>query len=116
MIQRLPAKSLYRLVNRTQLDVVERLHTQFPETPWHVIYEKVNEARVTAAKLLPDLTAYADTLEQHARALLVATISSQSSMRITRVGGVHPGHERAPDASLGANRSDEPPLVPVDLE
>jgi hypothetical protein len=75
MIQRATAKSLYRMINRTQLDVVERLQTQFPEEPWHIIYEKVDQARVTAAKDLPDLAAYAEALEQHARASVVAAVS-----------------------------------------
>jgi hypothetical protein len=70
MIRRLPSKSLYRLVNRTQLDVVERLEAQFPAVPWIDIYEKVSDSRVIAAKELPDLAAYAAALERHASSLI----------------------------------------------
>jgi hypothetical protein len=73
MIQRLPAKSLYRLVNRAQLDVVDRLEAQFPAVPWNVIYEMVSHSRVVAAKQLPDIAAYADTLERQASQLILAS-------------------------------------------
>jgi hypothetical protein len=73
----LPAKALYQSVNRIQLDVVERLEAQFPDAPWHVIYEKVSEAHAPAAKHLPDLTTHTDVLEQHARALVGAATPTQ---------------------------------------
>lgn len=82
MIQRPPAKSLYRLVSRAQLDAVERLETQFPDVPWHVIYEKVTHARIPAAKQLPDLAGYADILEQHARAALVVASTASPTEQV----------------------------------
>ncbi len=79
MIRRVPMQSLYRLVHQRQLDVIQRLADQFPDLPWQIIYERVSEARVPAAKRLPDLTAYADALEEHARAFATAAASAHSS-------------------------------------
>jgi choline dehydrogenase-like flavoprotein len=66
-----------------QQAVSEPLQSQIPDVPWHAIYEKVNGVRVTVAKQLPDPAAYAEALEQNARALIVATVSRQSSIHVT---------------------------------
>jgi hypothetical protein len=78
MSRRLPMQSRYRLMHQCQRGVAKRLADQFPDLPWQIIYERVSEARVPAARRLPDLTAYADALEEHARALVIAAAPAHS--------------------------------------
>jgi hypothetical protein len=52
------------------LDVVDQLKAEFPEVPLSVVYEQVGEARAVAARHLPDVGKYRESLAREARYLL----------------------------------------------
>jgi hypothetical protein len=63
--------SLVRLqTSRALLAAVDQLALEFPEVPLAEIYVRVGEARVAAARRLPNVSAYRDALERVARAQL----------------------------------------------
>jgi hypothetical protein len=53
-------------VNRAVQTTVKRLEAEFPGVPAQVIYDKVGDARVDAAKRLPNLSAYSEVLARQA--------------------------------------------------
>jgi hypothetical protein len=52
------------------LEVVDRLAAEFPHVPHVVVYETVGEVRPIAARRLPDVIAYRDSLEREGRLVL----------------------------------------------
>jgi hypothetical protein len=52
------------------LAVVDSLAAQFPDVPLSEVYVKVGDARVAAARRLPNVLAYRDVLEHEARSQL----------------------------------------------
>ncbi|HTW20114.1 MAG TPA: hypothetical protein VME70_07890 [Mycobacteriales bacterium] len=54
-------------VSRALLAAVDTLLAEFPEVPSAIVYEKIGEARGTAAGHLPDLAAYQHAIETEAR-------------------------------------------------
>ena len=53
------------------LSVVDKLAAEFPDVPWQLVDDKVENARTTAAPYLPNVVAYSDALERQARAELM---------------------------------------------
>lgn len=52
------------------LEVVDRLAAEFPHVPHVTVYETVGSVRPIAARKLPDVAAYRDTLEREGRLVL----------------------------------------------
>jgi hypothetical protein len=72
------ASSVSRLqVSRALLAVVDQLASEFPELPLAEVYVKVGEARVIAARRLPNVLAYRDVLEREARVRLAVSAEAQ---------------------------------------
>jgi hypothetical protein len=68
------ASSVSRLhVSRALLAVVDKLASEFPDRPLAEVYVKVGEARVIAARRLPNVLAYRDVLEREARIRLAGS-------------------------------------------
>lgn len=67
-------------VNRALDATVERLEAEFPGVPTQVIYEKVGDARVDAAKRLPNLTAYSEVLARQAGALISSSLAAHPAV------------------------------------
>jgi hypothetical protein len=63
-------------VSRALLAAVDQLATEFPAIALPVIYERVGDARVIAARRLPNVAAYRDVLECEARARLAVDDAS----------------------------------------
>jgi hypothetical protein len=60
------------VVNRALLDLVDRFHSEFPELPLLVVYERVADARAVATRHLPNVAAFSDAVERQARTQLCA--------------------------------------------
>jgi hypothetical protein len=54
-------------VSRALLESVDQMSAEFPSVPLVVIYARVGEARVEAAKQLPNVSAYREVLEEKVR-------------------------------------------------
>jgi hypothetical protein len=52
------------VVNRALLDLVDRFHSEFPELPLLVVYERVADARAVATRHLPNVAAFSDAVER----------------------------------------------------
>ena len=70
MTARAVHRSTLALVSQALLNVVERLAVEFPDAPPPAVYDKVGDARATSARYLPDVAAYSNELERHARVAL----------------------------------------------
>jgi hypothetical protein len=65
-------------VSKALLESVDQLALDFPDVPLVVIYARVGEARVEAARQLPDVSAYRAVLEQRVRADLAEIVESSA--------------------------------------
>jgi hypothetical protein len=63
-------------VNRALDATVERLEAAFPGVPTQLIYEKVGDARIAAAKQLPNLNAYSEVLARRAGQLISSSLAA----------------------------------------
>jgi hypothetical protein len=57
-------------VSTALLSAADTIAAEFPHIPHSVVYEKVGDARAIAARRLPNVAAYRDTLEREARLAL----------------------------------------------
>jgi hypothetical protein len=86
-------------VSRALLAAVDQLATEFPQAALSEIYLAVGDARVAAARRLPNVAGYRDVLEREARCrLMMQTATGAAEMS---AGTCEPGPILSPGGSEG---------------